>query len=124
MKQKELALHSSLYIQGVVVLASFFASAEANGLAVMPCRIALSITVQITTMAICSAPGNDVFKTIMANTILAKPRGPNQERNSLVPVFSPLPVNDKNIRLVFAMTGAPAAADVITVNCTLSTEYP
>ena len=65
--------------------------------ALMPWATRLENTVNTTTMAMNFALGTPLFRTIIAKTILAKPRGPNQPRKSFDAVFSPVPESDRKI---------------------------
>ena len=60
-------------------------------------------------MAINLLPGRFASITMIAKTMLASPRGPNQPRNSLDEVLSPVPVSERkigsirtNVRLISA----------------------
>ena len=57
----------------------------------------LNVTVHTTVIASTPPPSTPLFNTMIANTMLASPRGPNQPRNSLLVVDSPVPVKETNI---------------------------
>jgi hypothetical protein len=58
------------------------ASRRAKLLAVRPCKITLSTTVHNTVAINVVFPGNLASKTMIANTMLARPRGPNHPTNN------------------------------------------
>ena len=65
-----------------LVLAHLLPIAAASGIAVMPWAMMLMHTVQTTTLAMVMPPEKSSFNTIIVNTILARPLGPNQPRNN------------------------------------------
>ena len=71
------------------------ANTATNGLAVRPCSRILSRIVKTTVTARVPPPGRSAASTMIPNTMLARPRGPNQPMNSLASGRSASPCRDR-----------------------------
>ena len=71
--------------------------AAERGFALIPWATRLENTVNTTTIAMNFAFGTPLFRTIIAKTMLANPRGPNQPRKSFDAAFWPVPASDRKI---------------------------
>ena len=84
-----------------------------------PCAAMLSVMVQTTTAVIVSPPARSALMTIIAKTMLASPRGPNQPTNNLLSIEAGMWMLSAVVFIYVASGGLKAVAYVDTLQCIL-----